>query len=352
MIKELKELKKKFGSKRKTNLIEGGDELIAERIANQRPNRELKRQQALKALALDSEIVIQTSNEIKIVPSSTIKKLKLKEEHIKNKDLIPAKLIWPIEKAPKILAISENGKIGILQWEFAGQKPGKIDNLLPAGLENEKIINFIPLPNKKNISIGLISTDGKFKRISIDEFVDMSNRATTILKLKDNVKLKASFICEENGYIFIISNIGRILKFKITQEDMPYMGKLAQGPSMMKLFPDEFIINALSINKNETKDIVLITKSGSFIKHSSQSLRISKKGEIGIMGIKVKNSINKNTKIVDAFINEKYVSLVTNKMRYESLKREEIKSKDYNKEYKINLDPDEFIESVFSLLSP
>ncbi len=354
MVKELKELKKKFGSKRKTKLIEGGDELIAERIANQRPNRELKRQQALQALSIDSEIIIQTNNEIKIVPSSTIKKLKLKEEYIQNKDLIPPRLIWPIEKKPKILAISEQGKIGILQWEFAGQKPGKIDNLLPAGLEQEKIINFIPLPNKENISIGLISTDGKFKRISINEFIDMSNRATTILKLKDNVKLKASFICEENGYIFIISNIGRILKFEITTKDMPYMGKLAQGPNMMKLFPDEFIINAFSINKNENKDIVLITQNGYFIKHSSKSLRKSKKGELGKMGIKIKDSINKKTRIVDAFINDKYVSLLTNKRRYKSLKREEIETKDYNKEKKImiSLDQDEIIESVFPLLSP
>ncbi len=354
MIKELKELKKKFGSLRKTKLIEGGDKLIAERIANQRPNRELQRQQALKALSKDSEIVIQTSNEIKIVPSSTIKKLKLKEEYKKNKDLIPPRLIWPVQKVPKILAISENGKIGILKWEFAGQKPGNIDNLLPAGLENEKIINFIPLPNKKNISLGLISTDGKFKRISFDEFLDMSNRATTILKLKDNVKLKASFICEENGFIFIISNIGRILKYRITKKDMPYMGKLAQGPNMMKLFPDEFIINALSISENENKDIVLITKNGSFIKHNNKSLRISKKGEIGTMGIKLKDSINKKNRIVDAFINNKYVSLLTNKRRYESLTSEEIKSEDYNKEKKImiNLDQDEIIESVFPLLSP
>ncbi len=354
MIKELKELKKKFGSKRKTKLIEGGDELIAERIANQRPNRELQRKQALKALSIDSEIVIQTNNEIKIVPSSTIKKLKLKEEYIKNKDRIPASLIWPIEKVPKILAISDNGKIGILKWEFAGQKPGQINNLLPAGLENEKIINLIPLPNKKNISIGLISTDGKFKRISIDEFIDMSNRATTILKLKDNVKLKASFICEENGYIFIISNIGRIIKFKITEKDMPYMGKLAQGPNMMKLFPNEIIINALSINNNDTKDIVLITKNGSFIKHRSNSFRISNKGEIGKMGIKLKDSNKKNNRIVDAFINHKYVSILTNKSRYESLKSEEVKSADYNKEKKItiNLDQDEIIESVFPLISP
>lgn len=72
------------------------------------------------------------------------------------------------------------------------------------------------------------------------------------------------------------------------------------------------------------------------------------------MGIKLKDTINKNNRIVDAFINDKYVSLLTNKRRYESLKSEEIKSEDYNKEKNImiNLDQDEIIEFVFPLLSP
>ena len=48
MVKELKDLKKRFGSKRRTKLIEGGDALIAEKMANQRPNKELQRINALK----------------------------------------------------------------------------------------------------------------------------------------------------------------------------------------------------------------------------------------------------------------------------------------------------------------
>ena len=107
-------------------------------------------------------------------------------------------------------------------------------------------------------------------------------------------------------------------------------------------------------NENESKDIILITQNGSFIKHSSKSVRISKKGEIGTMGIKLKDSMKKNNRIVDAFINDKYVSLLTNKSRYESLKSEEINSENYKKEKTIiiNLDQDEIIESVFPLIAP
>ncbi len=42
-------------------------------MANQRPNKELQRINALKQLSNDSEIIIQSNNEIKIIPSIKIK---------------------------------------------------------------------------------------------------------------------------------------------------------------------------------------------------------------------------------------------------------------------------------------
>ncbi len=349
MVKELKVLKKKFGSDRKTKLIEGGDALIAERMANQRPNKELQRINALKQLSNDSEIIIHTNNEIKIIPSITIKKLKLKEFNLDRKDILPTKLIWPIKDEPKILAVSQEGKIGLLKWEFAGQKPGRLEQFLPAGLENDEIINLIPLTEIKDISLGLISTDGKFKRISINEISDISNRSTTILKLKENIKLKSCILCEENSYLYIVSDIGRIIKLKVTEENFPFMGKLAQGTTIMKLFPGENIINALSIQKNQNKDLILITNKGSFVKHATKEIKTSKKGELGAMGINLKDN-----KVINCFINNKQVYIKTDKERYEKLKPNLIENSSYKKVKKLDIDlnNNEFIQSIFSIIIP
>nr|WP_269611814.1 DNA topoisomerase (ATP-hydrolyzing) [Prochlorococcus marinus] len=349
MVKELKGLKKKFGSDRKTKLIEGGDALIAEKMANQRPNKELQRINALKQLSNDSEIIIQTNNEIKIIPSITIKKLKLKEYNLDRKDILPTKLIWPIKDEPKILAVSQEGKIGLLKWEFAGQKPGRLEKFLPAGLENDEIINLIPLTEIKDISLGLISTDGKFKRISINEISDISNRSTTILKLKENIKLKSCILCEENSYLYIVSDIGRIIKIKVTEDNFPFMGKLAQGTTIMRLFPGENIINALSIQKNQNKDLILITNKGSFVKHATKEIKTSKKGELGTMGINLKD----NT-VINCFINNKHVYIKTDKERYEKLKPDLIENSSYKKVKKLDIDlnNNEFIKSTFSIIIP
>ena len=354
MIKELKELKKKFGSKRKTKLIEGGDALIAERLANQRPNKELQRINALKQLPADSEIVIQSNNEIKIIPAITIKKLKLKDNNQERKDILPSKLIWPIKNKPKILAISRLGKIGLLKWEFAGQKPGPLDQFLPAGFENDEIINLIPLPEKKDVSLGLISSDGKFKRVSSNEITDISNRSTTLLKLKDNIKLKSCILCEENSHLYILSDIGRVIKISITEKDFPFMGKLAQGTSIMKLFPDEHIIEAINIQEKESKDLVLITNKGYFIKHNTKEIKISKKGELGSMVINFKDNKKINDRIINCFINNKHVYIKTNKDRYEKLETDQIDNSIYKKTKKLNikLDDNEFIKSTFTMILP
>lgn len=354
MIKELKELKKRFGSARKTKLIEGGDALIAEKIANQRPSKELQRINALRELSADSEIIIQSNNEIKIIPSITIKKLKLKENNQERKDILPTKLMWPIKDEPKILAVSQEGKIGLLKWEFAGQKPGQLKHFLPAGLEDDKIINLIPLTEIKDISLGLISSDGKFKRISINEISDISNRSTTILKLKENVKLKSCIICEENSYLYIVSDIGRIIKIKITESNFPFMGKLAQGTNILKLFPGENIVEALSIKDQQNKDLILITNKGSFIKHAAQEIKISQKGELGIIGIHLKDNKKVNARVISFFVKNNYVYIKTDKERYEKLNPDQINSSSYQKENKLNisLNENELIKSSFSMVIP
>jgi len=354
MVKELKNLKKKFGSERKTKLVEGGDALIAERIANQRPNRELQRRNALKELSTDSEIIIQTNNEIKIIPATTVKKLRLKENNQERKDLLPTKLIWPIKDEPKILAVSQEGKIGLLKWEFAGQKPGRLEQFLPAGLENEKIINLIPLTEIKDISLGLLSTDGRFKRILINEVSDISNRSTTILKLKKNIKLKSCILCEENSYLYTVSDIGRIIKIKVTKDIFPFMGKLAQGNTIMKLFPGENIIQALSIQKNQIKDLILITNKGSFVRHTTKEIKISKKGELGTIGIHFNDNKKSIDRVNNCFINNKNLYIKTTKDRYERLRHDLINSSLYKKETKLNLElnNDELIKSTFSMIIP
>ena len=69
LVQELRQLKKRFATPRRTRLVEGGDHLLAERAASQRPNAELQRRQALEALPPDSRVLIQDDGQVKVVLS-------------------------------------------------------------------------------------------------------------------------------------------------------------------------------------------------------------------------------------------------------------------------------------------
>ncbi len=352
MIHELKVLKKKFGSKRRTRIIEGGDELVAQRNAILRPNAELQKKQAYENLAKDSKLLIQADNQVKVISPQILGRLHLNESSpIVNNAPIPAKLIWSVDKSPKIAALTSSGKVALMKWEFAGTQPGKIEKFLPTVIEKEEIKCLIPLNANKNRSIGLLTSDGKFKRLPIGEILEMSSRATSILKLKENIELKSSVVCSVNNFLIIATSIGRILKLKIEEENIPIMGKLAQGTSIIKLFPEENIVGAITSSIDSEKDLILITKKGGIIKHKLNKLRESVKGDFGSISDQVKTGKNKTNSIIAVLTSKRIAGIITNKERKGRIGPNEFSVINYEKENNqiMNLEKDEYIEKVIIL---
>ena len=106
MVDELKTLKKRFSTPRRTRLVEGGDALIAERAASQRPNTELLRQQALAALPADARLLIQADGQVKLVSPQVLGRMHLSEACPVGDHPSPAQLILPIEPSPRLLGVS------------------------------------------------------------------------------------------------------------------------------------------------------------------------------------------------------------------------------------------------------
>ena len=122
MVTEFKALKKRFATPRRTRLVEGGDALIAERAASQRPNTELLRQQALGALPGDGRLLIQVDGQVKIVTPQVLGRMHLDDPCDVGDAPSPARVILPIEPPPRLLAVSSAGRVAMVRWEFAGQQ--------------------------------------------------------------------------------------------------------------------------------------------------------------------------------------------------------------------------------------
>ncbi len=299
MVSELKTLKKRFSTPRLTRLVEGGDALIAERAASQRPNTELLRQQALAALPGDGRLLIQADGQVKIVTPQVLGRLHFGDPCPVSDAPSPARVILPIEPPPRLLAISANGRVALVRWEFAGQQPGALERFLPSGLEGDPIVAITPLPvqESSDLSLGLLSSDGRFKRLPLADVLDLSGRATSVVKLKEGVQLKTAVICREHQDLLLVSDIGRMLRLPINEDVLPLMGRLAQGPMTMRLLPGEDLVGALCPTE---PTVLLVSEQGHLARIDLTSIHPSQRGDLGSMAIQLTGDADRITGLVEA----------------------------------------------------
>jgi DNA gyrase subunit A len=288
MISELRALKKRYATPRRTRLVEGGDELVAQRAAAVRPNAELQRQQAFSALPGEARLLIQADGAVKIVAPQMLGRLHLDEAASLGDHPAPARLILPISSQPPVLAFTADGRVALLRWEFAGQQPGNLERFLPDSLDGETVVQVLPLPTgdaAQGVSLGLLSSDGRFKRLQVEEFQELSGRAATVLKLKDGVTLRRVVLCREGEDLVVASSTGRVLRLTVNDANLPLMGRNAQGPMLMRLLPGERVVGA-ACGPAEEGSVLLASAGGQVKKLAVAELRRCQRGDLGQIGLR------------------------------------------------------------------
>ncbi|MFQ6539560.1 MULTISPECIES: DNA gyrase/topoisomerase IV subunit A [Aphanothece] len=287
MVAEFKALRKRFATPRRTRLVEGGDDLVAQRAAAIRPNAELQRQQAYEALATDSRLVIQADGAVKVVSPQVLGRLHLDEPVDLGDHPAPGQVMVPVARQPQVLAFTADGRVALLRWEFAGQQPGLLERFLPDSLDGATVVQVMPLPEggeSGGLSLGLLSSDGRFKRLPLEEFQELSGRAATVLKLKEGVVLQRVVLCREGEDLVVGSSTGRMLRLPLQDSQVPLMGRTAQGPVLMRLLPEERVVGAACV---EAGGSVLLASSGGVVKRLSlDGLRRCQRGDLGQIGVR------------------------------------------------------------------
>jgi len=284
LVSELKGLKKRYATPRRTRLVEGGDALVAQRAAAVRPNAELLRRKAFEGLSSDGKLLISCDGQTRIVAPQMLGRLHLEEPVELGEHPAPAQLILPVAQQPSLLAFTSGGRVAMLRWEFAGQQPGPLEKFLPDSLEGERVVQVLPLENDPALSLGLLSTDGRFKRLPISEFQELSGRATTALKLKDGVELRKVVTCREGEDLVVASSTGRVLRLEVTEANLPLMGRTAQGPLLMRLLPGESVVGVASAAAGD--DVLLASRLGQLKRLKVDSLRLCQRGDLGQIGLR------------------------------------------------------------------
>ena len=340
LIKELTELKAKYNVKRKTKILkninqENETETLNKQILDDHINKKTK-------LCIDNRLYLK-----KMIFNNYKKSFENENKLIDNKNL--QKFICDIHRNLKIIGVTFTGKVFQIDWETCLNFDFKLDKKTLGNIDPNEIINFHSLNKEGESYLCVLNSDGKFKKVLFDEDMIKSNRAFTITKLKNNIKVIDSFIIrkDEEKNLIVLTSIGRILKFNLSNKFINPTPKQSQGIILTKLLPTEKIVCCC---KSEDKEILyFISKKGKFFTIKNDQIYYAHNYKLGYLNEK---SQLKNDSFIKILTSSQYLDIETNKNKSARVKLDKFNPKTNKNIFEINflgLDNDEYLENCFRL---
>ena len=264
---------------------------------------------------------------------------------IDNKNI--QKFICKIEKNIKIIGITFTGKVFHIDWESNINNDFKLDNKILGNINPSEIINFHSIKKEIKSYLCILNSDGRFKKVLFDDDMFKSNRSFAITKLKKNIQTIDSFISYEENNLIILTSIGRIFKFDLSNKFLAPTTKQSQGLILTKLLPTEKIVSCCQ-SQNEEK-IYLISKQGQIFCLNSNEIYYANECSLGYLNEKTQL---KNDYFIKILPNNHYVDIETNKNKSARLDFNKLNFKSNKTNFLIDflkLEKDEHLENCFRL---
>ncbi len=338
LIEELLILKKKYNIKRKTKILKNIDQ-----------NEELEsiNNQILKEF-IDKKTKLYIDNRLylkKLILNNYKKSFEDVNKIIENKNI--QKFICNLDKKLKIIGITFTGKVFNIDWESNINNDFKLDNKSLGNIDPNEIINFHSIKKGINNYLCILNSDGRFKKVLFDEDMIKSNRSFTITKLKNNIKIVDSFISNEENNFVILTSIGRIFKFDLSNKMLTPTSKQSQGLMLAKLLPTEKIVSCCSFRNGEY--IYLVSKKGKIFCINCNEIYFANEYNLGYVNEKTQL---KNDYFFKILPSNYYLDIETNKNKSARLTVDKLNFK-YNKSSFLidflKLDKNEYLENCFRL---
>ncbi len=337
LIKELLKLKQKYNIKRKTKILKNIDqdneiETINNQILEELINKKTK-------LYINNRLYLK-----KMIFNSYRKSLEAENKIIENKNI--QKFICNIEKNLKIIGITYTGRVFQIDWKANIGNDYKLDNKVLANIDPNEIINFHHIDKEIKNYLCTLNSDGRFKKVLFDDEMLKSNRAFSITKLKNNIKIIDSFIYKGEENLIILTSIGRIFKFNLSNQYLTPTTKQSQGLLLTKLLPNEKIVSCC---KSKVSDkIYLVSQKGKFFSFKNNEVYYANDYKLGYLNEKIQL---KNDHFIKVLPNNKYLDIETNKNKSARINFDKL-SFESNKKFLtldfLNLEKDEYLENCFS----
>ena len=335
---ELLNLKKKYNKKRCTKIIKNINlndqkEVINKKLLDDFITKKTK-------LSIDNKL------NVKKILLSNYKKLLENDNKLTSKKFFN-QFICNINNDLKIIAITLKGKIINIDWQKSVNNEYQLDTKSLNNLNPYEIINFHNINLNKENYLCLLCENGRFKKILFDNEMIKTNRAFSIIKIKEKDKIINSFISNETNLLIILTSIGRLFKYKLSNKFIVPVSKQAQGIILNKLFPGEKIISCCQCQSNN--EIVVITKKNKFFKINEKEIYDSHNSKLGYIDEKIKIKEDSFFSVVSE---NKICTISTNKEKNANINFTKLKINPKSKKYEIdflNFEDDEYIENIYTL---
>ena len=264
---------------------------------------------------------------------------------IDNKNI--QKFICNVEKNLKIIGITNSGKVFHIDWDSNINNDYKLDNKVLGNIDPKEILNFHSVKKEIKNYLCILNSDGRFKKVLFDEDMIKSNRSFGITKLKNNVKTIDSFVTSEEKNLIILTSIGRLFKFNLSNQIITPTTKQSQGVMIAKLFPTEEIVSCCSFQNGE--NIYLVSKKGKIFCLNSNEIYYANEYSLGYLNERTQI---KNDYFLKILPSNYYLDIETNKNKSARLDLDKLNFKSNKTNFLIDflkLDNGEHLENCFRL---
>ena len=167
----------------------------------------------------------------------------------------------------------------------AGRRQGTaLVKLLPKAMQSEAVVaHFILADGVEKLNLILLTQEGRIKRLGASELTNLTSRGLTLLKLKDDDLLKYVHLAQPGEQVVLATSNGRLLRFEINDQQLPLMGRTAQGNQASRLRRREQLVGCVTIPADG--NLLLISEQGYGKRLPVNAVRLVNRGEIGTQAL-------------------------------------------------------------------
>jgi DNA gyrase subunit A len=232
----------------------------------------------------------------------------------------------------------------------AGRQTGTpLEKLLPDAAQSEAVVAHFLLPeNTENQTLILLTQQGRVKRLDVSELANLTTRGTTLIKLKDDDHLHYVNFAQIGQQLVLATTNGRILRFEVNDEQLPLMGRTAQGNQALRLSSREHLIGCATLAVDD--HLLLVSEQGYRKRLPVSAIRRGNRGALGTQALQFKTATDSLVGIAPA-LPKSEVALLTSAERVVILPIDsvEVLGKDGTGDRIPKLKPEEKIISVTAM---